>query len=310
MDDLIEQLVVDLKKKKYSKSSLENHRRDLKRFQQWLQAKHQDRSILLSDLNQLSHTDLQDYRNELLHTLKERTVARHISSLKLFFRDLEVQGLVPKNPMNLVSFPKIPVSPPESLTPQEVTALLDSPSSEHYLGLRDKAMLELAYSSGLKIKELLNLDVEDLFLDLGFIKIRGKRERMVPMTQKAIQIVEQYLKESRRSRLLNKEDSCMFPNRNGTRMTRIGFWNMMKKHAKRAGIQSKINPRIVRHSFAIHLIQNGIDLPSIQKLFGYKELDATLQYAHVNRPDYFEVYQKYHPRAQAQSTISTYNEDQ
>ncbi|GIT04307.1 MAG: hypothetical protein CM1200mP28_15660 [Deltaproteobacteria bacterium] len=115
-------------------------------------------------------------------------------------------------------------------------ALLESPSLDHYLGLRDRAMLELLYSSGLKVNELLGLDVEDLFLDLEFLKVRSKRERMVPITTKAVQVLRTYLEEARENRLLNPNDPCLFPGRNGTRMTRVGFWAMIKKHAK--GVES------------------------------------------------------------------------
>jgi integrase/recombinase XerD len=159
-------------------------------------------------------------------------------------------------------------------------------------------MLELLYSSGLKVNELLGLDVEDLFLDLEFLKVRSKRERMVPMTSTAVEVLRPYLDQARAGRLLHPEDSCLFPGRNGTRMSRVGFWSMIKKHAFRAGITSHINPRILRHSFAVHLLQNGIDLTDIKQLFGYVSLDATLQYAHVNRPDFFKVYHEHHPRGE------------
>ena len=175
-------------------------------------------------------------------------------------------------------------------------SLLESPSLDHYLGLRDRAMLELLYSSGLKVKELLGLDIEDLFLDLEFLKIRSKRERMVPITKKAVQVLCKYLSGAREQRLLNPNDPCLFPGRNGTRLTRVGFWAVIKKHAKRSGINSRINPRILRHSFAVHLLQNGIDLSDIKELFGYVSLDATLQYAHINRPDFVKVYHELHPR--------------
>ena len=119
---------------------------------------------------------------------------------------------------------------------------------------------------------------------------------MVPITIKAIQVLRTYLEEARENRLLNPKDPCLFPGRNGTRMTRVGFWAMIKKHAQRSGISSRINPRILRHSFAVHLLQNGIDLSDIKELFGYVSLDATLQYAHINRPDFVKVYHELHPR--------------
>jgi integrase/recombinase XerD len=240
--------------------------------------------------------DLETYLNYLRQSYKPRTLARHISTLKLFLDHLELQGLIKKSPAHQLRFPEVMPEAPEILSPEEVVALLESPSLDHYLGLRDRAMLELLYSSGLKVNELLGLDVEDLFLDLEFLKVRSKRERMVPITIKAVQVLRTYLEEARENRLLNPNDPCLFPGRNGTRMTRVGFWAMIKKHAQRSGISSRINPRILRHSFAVHLLQNGIDLSDIKELFGYVSLDATLQYAHINRPDFVKVYHELHPR--------------
>ena len=298
MDPLIAQFIEYLQTKKYSLNSIQNHRLDLLRFKEWLEIQE---GSTLNRLQKLTAEEIQSYADFLQHSLKPRTVARHLSSLKLFFFLLEQQGLLEISPLDLVKFPQINYVPPEMLSPEEVVALLEAPSLNHYLGLRDRSLLELSYSSGLKVKELLNLNVADLFLDLGFLKVRGKRERMVPITSKAVEVLKVYLDSARLPRLLNKEDPCLFPNRNGVRMTRIGFWNMVKKHARRAEIQTNITPRMLRHSFAMHLIQKGMDLTSICTLFGYTKLDATLQYAHVNVPNYFETFQQLHPRGEKQS---------
>ncbi len=293
MDHVISQFIEYLQTKKYSVNSIQNHRLDLLRFKKWLES---NTNSSLPQLQRLTAEHIQTYATVLEETVKPRTVARHLSSLRLFFDYLEQQGLIGVSPLDLIKFPEIEYTPPEMLSPDEIIALLEAPSLNHYLGLRDRALLELSYSSGLKIKELLNLDIEDLFLDLGFLKVRGKRERMVPVTSKAIEILTTYLNTARLPRLLNKNDSCLFPNRNGVRMTRIGFWNIVKKHARRAGIQTNITPRMLRHSFAMHLIQSGMDLTSIKLLFGYAVLDATLQYAHVNAPNYFQSFHQFHPR--------------
>ncbi|MBF0288194.1 MAG: tyrosine-type recombinase/integrase [SAR324 cluster bacterium] len=293
MDHVFLQFIEYLQTKKYSLNSIQNHRLDLLRFKKWLEG---DDDFSLPHLQKLTSEHIQAYAQVLEESVKPRTVARHLSSLRLFFDYLEQQGLISMSPLDLIKFPEIEYTPPEMLPPEEIVALLEAPSLNHYLGLRDRALLELSYSSGLKIKELLNLDIEDLFLDLGFLKVRGKRERMVPVTSKAVEILTSYLDTARLPRLLNKNDACLFPNRNGVRMTRIGFWNMVKKHARRAGIQTNINPRMLRHSFAMHLIQSGMDLTSIKLLFGYVALDATSQYAHVNAPDYFQSFHQFHPR--------------
>lgn len=302
MHQLIAQFLEYLQTKKYSNNSIVSHRLDLLRFAEWLEA---DGEITHHQLMKIELATIDAYADALAKSVKPRTVARHLSTLRLFFDFLEEQGVVRTSPMVLVQFPEIQYAPPEMLSTEEIVRLLEAPSLSHYLGMRDRALLELAYSSGLKVKELLNLDVDDLFLDLGFLKIRGKQERMVPVTSKAIEVLKAYLETARLPRLLNKENPCLFPNRNGVRMTRIGFWNMVKKHARRAGITTNITPRMLRHSFAMHLIQSGMDLSSIKLLFGYTRLDAAAQYAHVNQPDYFETYHKFHPRGNDHSSSAS-----
>ena len=298
MQQLVSEFLDSLKNKKYSPNSIQSHRLDLRKFLKWLKVdeNNYDSQELLEKIRNLNLEDLEIYLNYLRQSYKPRTLARHTSTLKLFLDNLELQGLIKKSPAHQLRFPEVMPDAPEILSPGEVVALLESPSLDHYLGLRDRAMLELLYSSGLKVNELLGLDIEDLFLDLEFLKIRSKRERMVPITIKAVQVLRNYLSGAREQRLLNPYDPCLFPGRNGTRLTRVGFWAMIKKHAQRSGVNSRINPRILRHSFAVHLLQNGIDLSDIKELFGYVSLDATLQYAHINRPDFVKVYHELHPR--------------
>ncbi len=300
MQPLVLEFIESLQNKKYAANSIQSHRLDLLKFLKWLEidVDDSDSQKLLALIRKLSPEDIENYLSFLRESFKPRTLARHISSLRLFLDHLELSGLIKTSPAHQIRFPEVIPEAPEILSTEEVVALLETPSLEHYLGLRDRAMLELLYSSGLKVKELLELDVDDLFLDLEFLKVRSKRERMVPMTSKAVEVLRDYLDQARTERLLHPEDTCLFPGRNGTRMSRVGFWSMIKKHALRAGITSRINPRILRHSFAVHLLQNGIDLTDIRDLFGYVSLDATLQYAHVNRPDFFAVYHELHPRGQ------------
>ena len=298
MQQLVSDFLDSLNNKKYAPNSIQSHRLDLRKFLKWLEIDEDnyDSQELLEKIRRLTLEDLETYLNYLRQSYKPRTLARHISTLKLFLDHIELQGMIKKSPAHQLRFPEVMPEAPEILSPEEVVTLLESPPLDHYLGLRDRAMLELLYSSGLKVNELLGLDVEDLFLVLEFLKVRSKRERMVPITIKAVKVLRTYLEEARENRLLNPNDSCLFPGRNGTRMTRVGFWAMIKKHAQRSGISSRINPRILRHSFAVHLLQNGIDLSDIKELFGYVSLDATLQYAHINRPDFVKVYHELHPR--------------
>ena len=300
MQPLVLEFLESLRNKKYAANSIQSHRLDLRKFLKWLELEEDDSDSqqLLKLISKLSPEDIETYLAFLRESYKPRTLARHISSLRLFLDYLELSGLIKTSPAHQIRFPEVIPEAPEILSTEEVITLLETPSLDHYLGLRDRAMLELLYSCGLKVNELLGLDVEDLFLDLEFLKVRSKRERMVPMTSKAIEVLRPYLDQARTERLLHPNDRCLFPGRNGTRMSRVGFWSMIKKHALSAGITSRINPRILRHSFAVHLLQNGIDLTDIRDLFGYISLDATLQYAHVNRPDFFKVYHEMHPRGQ------------
>ena len=158
-------------------------------------------------------------------------------------------------------------------------------------------MLELLYASGLKVHELVALNLEDLNFELGFVKVAGKRERVVPLTDKAVGLLKRYIEETRPGRILTPEEVCLFANRNGRRISRVGVWKLIKKYAAAAGIRKNFNPRALRHAFAMHLILRGMDLDAIKFLFGYKQLEATALYAHVNTPDFRRAYQEHHPSA-------------
>lgn len=294
--DLIAPFLQHLQSQQYSENSLQSHRLDLRRFLAWLEP--EEGSSPLPRLKHLALEQLEAYQEDLGQHYKQRTVARHLSSLKLFLDFWVSQGSIPLNPVHQLRFPEIVPEPLEMLTLWEVQALLEAPSLDHYLGLRDRTMLELLYACGLKVSELLGLNVGSLFLDLGFIKVYRKQVRMVPLLPRTSELLQRYLSEAREGRLLSTDDPCLFPGRNGTRMSRMGFWAMVRKHAQRAGIEKPLNPRMLRHSFAMHLLQNGMDLTDIRDLFGYVSLDATLQYAHVNRPDFEEEYHRYHPRGE------------
>ena len=191
---------------------------------------------------------------------------------------------------------------PQILSSQDVIALLETPPQYHFLGMRDRAMLEFAYSSGAKIEEKINLNVDDLMLEEGIATIRGQRMRLVPISQKAKESLEIYLNEGSRQYYLRGSDTkCLFLSQQGKRLHRVSFWNIVKRHAKAAGITQPINPRILRHSFAAHLIKQGMDLTAIRTLFGYVSLDATMKYAHINRPHYDTVFHNKHPRGQNMS---------
>ena len=294
MNRLILQFSAELHLQRYAENSIQNHRLDVLRFQEWLDRRGQGSESALAEL---TPADLREYQEHLARRLKPRSVARHLSSLRLFFRFLEQVRLIASNPLDSVLFPRFWSALPGLLTPGEVSALIDAPDESHYLGLRDRAMLELLYSSGVKLHELIALNVDALQLELGFARVGGRRERMVPLTPRCAALLARYLADGRLARILYADEPCLFPGRNGTRITRIAVWKLIKKHAQRAGIQKNFNARTLRHAFAMHLILGGMDLDAIQVLFGLKSLEATSLYAHVNAPDFRATYHARHPLA-------------
>jgi integrase/recombinase XerD len=294
MNRLVLQFTAQLHLKSYSPSSIQNHRLDLLRFKSWLE---EQGLTTLAQIQTLDAERIVAYQAHLAKRLKPRSINRHLSSLRLFFRFLEESGLIRINPMEHVVFPKLVPHLPTMLLPSEVAGLLDAPDEGHYLGLRDKAMLEVLYSTGVKLNELIGLDTASLELELGYVQVNGKRNRMVPLTDRAVGLLRRYLAECRPQRVLHPGEPCLFPGRNGTRISRVGVWKLIKKYAQKAGIQRNFNPRTLRHAFAIHLILGGMDLDAIKFLFGYKKLEAAALYSHVNTPDFKAAYQAYHPIA-------------
>ncbi len=292
MNRLILQFTAQLHLDGYSDNSIQNHRLDLLRLQSWLaeRGRADERQVA-----KLTREDIAAYQEFLGRRLRQRSINRHLSSLRLFFRFLQGSGVVAANPLDQVVFPKIVPGLPILLLPSEVSALLEAPPEEHYLGLRDRALLEVLYSTGMKLHELIRLDVEHLQLDAGLVRVGGRRQRLVPLTGRAQALLRRYLKETRQGRLVNPDDPCLFPGRNGTRITRVGVWKLIKKYARAAGITKNFSPRTLRHAFAIHLILGGMDLDAIKTLFGYRSLEATALYAHVNAPDFKAAYQAFHP---------------
>lgn len=306
MNRLVLQFTAYLHINQYSQNSIQDHRLDLQRFINWLETRDVTE---VEQLRGLSRDDLLAYQGHLAQRLRPRSVNRHLSTLRILFRFLEEQQLIDANPMEHISFPKLMPSLPTMLLPGDVTALLDAPQESHYLGLRDRTLMEVLYSAGLKLHELIQLNLSDLELEVGVLRVRGRRERLVPLTARSVGLMRRYLEEARKHRLLNPEDPCLFPGRNGTRISRVGVWKLIKKYARTAGIQKNFSPRNLRHAFAIHMILGGMDLDGIKRLFGYKQLEATALYAHVNAPDFRAAYQAYHPSAARKHADSVKSRD-
>lgn len=230
--------------------------------------------------------------------LSPRSLARLISSLKSFYKFLRLDDIVKKDPAVNLSSPKIWFKLPQFLTVEEVELLLRQPDERNVRGIRDEAMLELLYATGLRVSELVSLKRKNLNVEDGFLLCRGKggKERIVPIGGMACQAIRRYLEEAR-SRLLKEPNDSLFLTSRGGAFTRQGFWKLLKAYAKKAGLDLKISPHILRHSFATHLLERGADLRSVQLMLGHTQITTTQIYTHVSRERLRKVYEKYHPRA-------------
>jgi integrase/recombinase XerD len=231
-------------------------------------------------------------------SLSSRSLARLISSVKSFYRFLVLDGMISKNPASNLSTPRLWLDLPQFLTEEEVDKLIAQPEKKSRHSLRDKAMLEFLYATGLRVSELTSLKLKDLNLEQGFVLCRGKggKERIVPIGHAAQLVLRQYLQEVRPGLDKREDDSLFLTNRGGA-FTRQGFWKMLKKYGKQAGLEKKISPHVLRHSFATHLLERGADLRSVQLMLGHSQITTTQIYTHVSRKRLQKVYDKYHPRA-------------
>jgi integrase/recombinase XerD len=230
--------------------------------------------------------------------LSPRSTARALSTLKGFYKFLLQEQVVKEDPLRRVRSPRFVPRLPSVLTAGEVEELLQQPNSGHPLGVRDGAMLELMYATGLRVSELIHLSVNDVNLDVGYVRTRGKgsRERIVPLGKKACQALKEYLEGPRRLPSLPSSPAALFVGRRGRGMTRQGFWKILRKYARNAGIHKRITPHMLRHSFATHLLEGGADLRSVQSMLGHVDIATTQVYTHVSREHLKRVHQKYHPR--------------
>jgi integrase/recombinase XerD len=279
-----------------SANTISAYRRDLVKFEGF--AKKRKLTV-----QTVSRDDLVDFLAGLYRAnLESRTVARQLVTLRNFFRWAQTQELIASDPsMNLES-PKIRKSLPGYLRLDEVERLLNQPDQKTTLGLRDRAMLEVLYSTGLRVSELVNLKLSDLDSKVGCVRCIGKgdKERIVPVGRKALGMVERYMKEARptllrESKLAN--NLALFLNRRGVRLSRVGVWKILSAYGRRAGLRLALTPHMLRHSFATHLLEGGADLRSVQMMLGHADISTTQIYTHVVEERLKQVYKAHHPRA-------------
>ena len=228
---------------------------------------------------------------------KPATVSRNVASIKAWFHFLLQENVIKKDITSVMKSPKIEKKIPEILTMNEIVALLNQPKENNAKEIRDKAMLELLYATGIRVTELITLKVTDVNLQMNFIQCKdGVKERMIPFGAQARSALLSYVEKSRQQLLQDQSSDVLFLNCSGQAMSRQGFWKLIKYYAKKAKIKSDITPHTLRHSFAAHLVENGADLRSVQEMLGHSDISTTQIYANLNHNHLREVYLKAHPR--------------
>ncbi len=276
-----------------SLNTLMAYSRDLKKFFLFL------RKEKISWIKAREEDFVKFIRQQSQAGLSARSLARLISSLKAFYKFVVLEGLLKENPAVNLDSPKIWFSLPKFLRVQEVERLLAQPDKKSSIGLRDKAMLELLYATGLRVSELIKLRSKNINLEEGFLLCKGKggKERVVPLGRSASLAIRVYIARVRPIFLKEKENDFLFLTSRGNPITRQGFWKLLKKYAIQAGLDQKVSPHILRHSFATHLLERGADLRSVQLMLGHSQITTTQIYTHVNRQRLRKVYDRFHPRA-------------
>ena len=226
------------------------------------------------------------------------SITRFLASLKSFYNYLLSRNVIKSNPAKGISTVKSERKYPNILTSKEVELFLEQPQCTDAKGYRDHAMLELLYATGIRVSELISLNISDLNLSAGFVRCTSKgRERIIPMYRTAVKALQDYVRNVRPQIIADGEEEALFVNMNGERMSRQGFWKIIKYYQEKAGIQKDITPHTLRHSFAVHLLENGADLRSIQEMLGHADISSTQIYTHVIKNQLKDVYRKAHPRA-------------
>ncbi len=277
-----------------SANTVSAYQRDLAKFNVFVQK----RKLAVETI---SRDDLVDFLAGLYREkLESRTVARQLVTLRNFFRFAQIQEMITVDPSQNLESPKIRRTLPGYLKLEEVDSLLAQPDAKTALGLRDRAMLEVLYSTGLRVSELIGLRVTDLDARVGCIRCIGKgdKERIVPAGKKALSLVEKYLREAR-PKLLRKgvSSQSLFVNRNGNMLSRVGVWKILSAYGRRAGLRVALTPHMLRHSFATHLLERGADLRSVQLMLGHADISTTQIYTHVVEERLKQIYKAHHPRA-------------
>ena len=278
--------------KKLSENTLQSYRRDIEQYEEY---------VTKNKINYLKATDetitkyMQYLRDE---NKKESTISRSLASIRSFYQYLIRVKKVKKDPTLTIESPKINKRVPNILTSKEVELLLDQPKDVDLKGTRDKAMLEFAYATGMRVTEMISLNMDDVMLDEGYVVCKGRsKSRNIPLGTMSLKALKEYVEDARPYLIKDENEEALFVNVNGTRLTRQGFWKIVKYYKEQAHIDKDITPHVLRHSFATHLLQNGADLKAIQTMLGHSDISSTQVYMQFQDPAIKNTYKKAHPRA-------------
>ena len=285
-----------------SKNTLLSYSADLKQFFDFLDAKSDraDKKFLIN-FGQITEKQIRNFLDHLAaEKIGLRSIQRKITTLRILYKFLIVRGYAEQSPLEKIRTPRLEVKLPQVFSVKEVESLLKAPDRSTNLGARDIAMLELMYSCGLRVSELLDLQLSHIQWDDGSLLVRGKRgkERWMPMGKFAREALKKYIDESRRELMKGRYHDSVFVNQRGLKLTRQGFWKILKAYAVKVGFSKDLHPHILRHSFASHMLERGADLRSIQELLGHSDIATTQIYTHVTSQKLRQDYEKFHPRAQ------------
>ncbi len=278
--------------KKLSDNTLQSYKRDIIQYQNYLEENGINYAKVLKE-------DIKAYLNYLKQIGKKAsTISRNLASIRSFYQFSIRNKKIKNDPTEDVQSPKIEKRVPSVLTAQEVELLLEQPKDIDLKGTRDKAMLEFAYATGMRVTEIINLNIEDVNLDGEYVICRvGSKQRNIPLGSLSLKALREYIEEARPILIKSEKEKALFVNVNGQRLTRQGFWKIVKYYKEQAHITKDITPHVLRHSFATHLLQNGADLKAIQTMLGHSDISSTQVYMQFQDQGLKDIYQKAHPRA-------------
>lgn len=290
LDQFLHYLVVE---KGLSRNTIEAYGHGLTRFFDHLRGKK------IQDIREVGKFDVQSYLQALKKmNLNTKSIVRNLAAIRSFFRFLIQEGILEANPLENLESPKVARTLPEILSLKEIEQILEQPNVQTPLGVRDRAMLEMLYATGMRVSELTQLPTHQVSLEGGYVLLYGKgsKERVVPLGSEALKWVALYLKTTRGILSKGKDSPSLFINRSGKGMSRQRFWRNLKDYAQRAGLHKRITPHLLRHSFASHLLERGADLRSVQMMLGHADISTTQIYTHVTGERLKKVHKRYHPR--------------